>query len=94
MRASKADRPVLTIANRENQTIGRSVDQPVSAITRFAVLKTIVADDCVNNEIDPARQRYAVFRPVNRVLRRIEISRLSYRQFVSRLVKPGNGAMT
>jgi hypothetical protein len=61
MRASKADRPVLPIADREDEAIGEAVDQSVTAITRFAVFETIVVDHCEDIEVDPARQRYTVF---------------------------------
>jgi hypothetical protein len=94
VRASKADWSVLPIADRENQATGCALDQSVSAITRFTVLKTIVVNDRVNTKIYPMRQRYAVFRPVNRILRRIEISHFLYIQFAGVPVKPGNGAMS
>src|ERR1700678_4230339 len=58
MRTSKADRPVLPIADREDEAIGEAVDQSVTAITRFAVFETIIVDHCEDIEVDPARQRY------------------------------------
>jgi hypothetical protein len=60
MSASQTDRPVASITDREDQTIGQTVDRPVGAIARFAIRKTIVGDDRQNIEIDPSCQRYAV----------------------------------
>ena len=73
MCASKADRPVSLIANSENQAISSAVDMTVSAISRFAVIETIVRDDCIILKINPTRERYAMFLKVFRFFGRVEI---------------------
>ena len=87
MRASKADRPVLIVANRKNQTICETVDQPVCPIPRLAVVETIVIDNRQRVEINSARERYVMLREVDGFLGRVEISHLSYIRFDSGVVK-------
>jgi len=93
MRASKADRPVLIVANRKNQTICETVDQPVCPIPRLAVVETIVIDNRQRVEINSARERYVMLREVDGFLGRVEISHLLYIQSVRAQVKPGAGVL-
>ena len=73
MGAPKADRPVSLVANSEDQAISGAVDITVSAISRFAVIETIVRDDRKVLKIDPSRKRDAMFCEIDRFFRRIEI---------------------
>jgi hypothetical protein len=56
MCASKADWPVSLIANCENQAIRSAVDITISAISGFAVIKTIVLDNGELIQIGSARE--------------------------------------
>lgn len=52
----------------------RSIDQSISPISRLTVIETIIDNDRLNLEINPARERHAVFRKIDRFLRRIELN--------------------
>ena len=73
MCASKTDRPVSLIANSENQAISSAVDITVSAVSRFAVIEAIIRDDSEILKIDPTRERYAMFREIDRFFNWVEI---------------------
>jgi hypothetical protein len=62
MCASKADRSVSLVANSEDQAISRVVDITVRAISRFAVIETIVPDGGKHVKINPAREGYLMLR--------------------------------
>jgi flavin-binding protein dodecin len=56
MCASKADRPVSLVANSEDQAISGAVDKAVSAISRFAVIETIVRENGKVLEIESSER--------------------------------------
>jgi NIPSNAP len=64
----------LFVANGEDETIRHAINQSVRAKSGLAIVKTIVSDDRENIEIDPARERHAVLRQVDRFLGRIEVN--------------------
>jgi hypothetical protein len=72
MCAPKADRPVSLVANSEDQAISGVADITVSAISRFAVIETIVRDDTKVLKINPPRKRYAMFGEIDRFFGRVE----------------------
>jgi hypothetical protein len=92
MRAPEADRAISFVANGEDETVRNAIDDSVRAISGFAVVEPVVSDDRENLEIDPARERDTVLRKIDGLLGRIEISLLSYIQFVRVAVKPDRGA--
>jgi len=53
--SAEADRTVLAATNGKNQAMRRSIDQAISPISRLAVVETIIGDDRLNFEVDPAR---------------------------------------
>jgi hypothetical protein len=69
-----------------------AVEQSVRPKTRLAIIEPVVTDDSQNFEIDPARERYAVFREIGGFLGRIEISHLLYIQYTRSSVKPWHGS--
>src|SRR3954451_21755500 len=74
VRAAKADRTVFTAAKCKYKAMRRSIDQSISSISRLPVIETIINNDRLNLEIDPARERHAVFGQIDRFLRRIELN--------------------
>src|SRR5882724_1434862 len=74
MRATKADWPHLTVSRSKRQAIRDPVDMAVCAIAYLAVVEAVVYESHLDIEIDGARERHAVFRQIDRFLRRIELS--------------------
>jgi hypothetical protein len=49
------------VAHGKNQTMRDPIDISVRAKSRLAVIETIVCNNRANFEIDPARERHAMF---------------------------------
>jgi len=51
-----------------------AIDESERAISGFTMVKRFGLDDCTGVQINPARERYAMLRQIDRIFVRIEVS--------------------